>query len=73
MSISDIYKNCEDSFSKNEPCIVMMHPQDYANDENTIDNISYTRHYIGMLQYFLDMGVVFVTFDDLRKSGLYSP
>jgi hypothetical protein len=51
----------------------MLHPQDYANPDNTINDLTYSTYYIAMLQYFLDMGVVFVTFDDLIKNELHSP
>jgi hypothetical protein len=51
------------------PCVIMMHPQDYANADKTIDETIYTEHYLAMLQYFSTMGVVFVTFEDLIKNG----
>ena len=73
ISAVEILNNCEDSFRHNEACVVMMHPQDYANPDNTINDLTYNTHYIAMLQHFLDVGVVFVTFDDLIKNELYSP
>lgn len=51
----------------------MLHPQDYANSEKNIDEDSYNTHYLAMLKYFSDMGVIFVTFDDLIKNGSSDP
>lgn len=46
----------------------MMHPQDYTNADKTIDENSYDKYYIAMLKYFSEMGVVFVTFEDLKNN-----
>jgi Uncharacterized protein conserved in bacteria (DUF2334) len=66
---TEILTNCAGSFAEKEPCVIMMHPQDYANIDKTIDEDPYNAHYIALLKYFSDMGVVFVTFDDLIKNG----
>lgn len=47
----------------------MMHPQDYANTDETMDVEFYNKYYIAMLKNLSEMGVVFVTFEDLIKNG----
>lgn len=50
----------------------MMHPQDYANSQKILDETLYNNYYLGMLERFSELGVVFVTFDDLVKNRIHA-
>ncbi len=66
---TEILSSCENLFSRNGVCVIMMHPQDYANTDETMDVEFYNKYYIAMLKNLSEMGVVFVTFEDLIKNG----
>lgn len=70
--VDELIENCEDAFEKYKLCVIMMHPQDYANSQKTLDETLYNNYYLGMLERFSELGVVFVTFDDLVKNRIHA-
>ncbi len=67
--VSQVLQSCEDVFSKNWLCVIMMHPQDFANSDKTLDQTAYNDNYLAMLQTLTkDPDVTFVTFESLIKN-----
>jgi peptidoglycan/xylan/chitin deacetylase (PgdA/CDA1 family) len=60
----EILKRCEVKFERKEPCIIVMHPQDYLTDGQP-DPEKY-KFYIGLLDELRRRNVYSVTFSDLE-------
>ncbi len=70
--VTEVLKSCENAFIKNGLCVIMMHPQDYANSDKTLDEDAYRDYYLAMLASLAkDENVVFVTFENLIKNRVY--
>lgn len=64
VSNDEILKRCEAKFEIKEPCIIVMHPQDYMTDGQP-DSEKY-RAYISLLDELRKRNVYSVTFSDLE-------
>jgi peptidoglycan/xylan/chitin deacetylase (PgdA/CDA1 family) len=61
---SEILKRCEDRFSQDEFCVIVIHPQDYLTDEK-IDEDKYG-NFISLLEELQNRKIQAVTFRDLK-------
>lgn len=67
--VSDVMQKCNAAFAKGSHCIIMLHPQEYADAEGNLDKQKYVDNYIDLLKKLSDAGVTFATFEDIVKSG----
>jgi peptidoglycan/xylan/chitin deacetylase (PgdA/CDA1 family) len=63
VNTDEILKRCDAKFAKEEPCIIVIHPQDYMTDGNP-DTEKY-RSYISLLEELRKKNVYSTTFSDL--------
>lgn len=67
VQVNEILSNCDDAFVTFWLCVIMIHPQDYARPDKTLDTDLYNEYYIEMLDSLVKRNVVFVTFSDILK------
>lgn len=67
--VTDVIQKCNTAFEKGNHCIIMLHPQEYADAQGYLDKQKYTDNYMELLQKLSDEGVTFTTFEDIVKSG----
>lgn len=48
-NMSEIFMGCEEKFEQSEPCVIMVHPQDYATND-VLDEVKY-QNYTDLLNY----------------------
>jgi hypothetical protein len=60
---SDILNKCDERFSKNKFCVIVIHPQDYLTDDK-IDEDKYSQ-FINLLDEFRNEQVLSITFNSL--------
>jgi predicted deacetylase len=70
VTVEEVIKNCEWAFVQNGLCVIMMHPQDYAKPDKTLDTELYNKYYLELLGNLSKMDVVFVTFRDILKMNI---
>ena len=59
----EVIDQCVENFEKDEPCVIMIHPQDYATN-GKIDEKKFVE-YIHLIKELKMLDISFVTFDDL--------
>lgn len=64
-----IIEECQKTFSTQSICVIMMHPQDYSNEEKQLDEKLYHDYYIGLLEFLKKSNVKFATFEQLKQAG----
>lgn len=70
VSVDHIMTVCDRQFSSQKPCIIMFHPQEYSNEDRSLNQDAYEHHYLDLLGRLKDAGVTFVTFKDLAVAGM---
>jgi predicted deacetylase len=63
VGVDEIMKQCQIKFAWNQPCVIMLHPQDYATDEK-LDKQKYSQ-YLELLAKLKNNDISAVTFQDL--------
>lgn len=66
--ISDVISECQEGLDKNDLCIIMIHPQDYATD-GELDEVKYN-NYTELLGDLKELNVSFVKLEDLSNPNL---
>jgi hypothetical protein len=61
--ISEIIHQCMDNFADDKPCVIMIHPQDYAT-KGRLDEVKY-QNYLNLIDVLEKLNVSFVTFEEL--------
>lgn len=64
IAASDVIGKCREAFRDSEACIIMLHPQDYAAADGSLDLQKY-QNYIALLDLLNEEGASFVTFEDI--------
>lgn len=70
VNISTIIYLCNLSLNSKNTCVIMMHPQDYANSNGRMDPQSY-QQFLELLDQLDNLNATFVTFKDLVKCKDY--
>jgi hypothetical protein len=68
--VQTVVRECKKAFAEESICVIMMHPQDYANKEKKLDEWLYKNYYIHLLDELKNEGVKFTTFERLIGSTL---
>lgn len=66
-----VLEQCESSFAMgDEECVIMLHPQDFSNDDNSLNEERY-QDYLQLLAGIQERGYSVVTFSDVvRQKGI---
>lgn len=64
--ISRIEKVCKEHFSAGKPCIILLHPQDYADENHSLDKEKYDR-YLELLSMIGSMNAETTNFKNLVR------
>ncbi|MDD5083660.1 MAG: DUF2334 domain-containing protein [Candidatus Moranbacteria bacterium] len=63
--IKGVVDTCEKIFAVGRPCVIMLHPQEYADENGNLDMQKYTENYEVLLKTLVDNDVTFTTFEDI--------
>jgi hypothetical protein len=72
VSPADIVESCKEVSNPLNVCVIMIHPQDYANEDGSLDEAKYA-YFIQMLDRFESGEFKFLTFRDLVSCSKEAP
>lgn len=70
VSLDTVLGKCSEDLDREGVCVIMLHPQDYANEEGFLDPDKYQK-YLELLDGLQAKDVQFVTFSELSKTRQY--
>lgn len=63
---SDVINECNEILNQNKTCIIMIHPQDYVNENGELDEKKY-KNYLGLLNGIEELNATIVNFRDMSR------